>query len=124
MKTIKLASIVALTLFLSISAYAKSRPIKFHPRWEQSFKSTIIGESLPFEAFIEDSNNTLQLYFKDNVEGLTIQIMDSKGVEIHNNTFNASLNETKTISLNETEKGEYTIIVTDDSKYAYAKIEL
>lgn len=123
MKTIRLGSIIVLTLCLSIPSFAKRHAIDFTNKWDHSYRSIVEG-IIPFEATLEDSDNTIQFYFKNNVESLTIHIIDSKGTPIYNGTFNASQNETKTISLKDAEKGEYTIIVTDASNYTDAKIEL
>lgn len=123
MNTIRLGSIIVLTLCLSIPSFAKRYPIDFGHKWDNSYRCIVEG-IIPFEATLEDSDNTIQFYFKNNVENLTIHIIDSKGTPIYNGTINASHNETKTISLTDAEKGEYTIIVTDDSNYTDTKIEL
>ncbi|RGY89696.1 DUF3244 domain-containing protein [Parabacteroides sp. AM58-2XD] len=85
---------------------------------------SIIKEPIPFEAIFEDSDNSIQLCFNKKAEGLTVQISDNKGIKIFNETFNASQNEIKTISLNDLEVGEYTIVVTEGNKYAVGKFVL
>ncbi|MBS6574686.1 DUF3244 domain-containing protein [Parabacteroides goldsteinii] len=122
MKNFKLGSIIVLTLLFSIPSFARHR-IHFPHCWDQSYKS-IIKEPIPFEAIFEDSDNSIQLCFNKNAEGLTVQISDNKGTKIFNETFNASQNEIKTISLNDLEVGEYTIVVTEGNKYAVGKFVL
>lgn len=123
MKSLKLGSIIALTLLLSNPSFARRRPIDFPIHWNHSFRS-IIKEAVPFEAIFEDGDNTIQLHFYENVDGFNIQITDSKGSKIFNETFNASKNEIKTIPLTNIENGEYTIVVRDDSKFAIGKFIL
>ncbi|GKG70972.1 hypothetical protein CE91St1_01150 [Parabacteroides goldsteinii] len=122
MKSFKLGSIIVLTLLFSIPSFARHR-IHFPHCWDQSYKS-IIKEPIPFEAIFEDSDNSIQLCFNKKAEGLTVQISDNKGIKIFNETFNASQNEIKTISLNDLEVGEYTIVVTEGNKYAVGKFVL
>ena len=122
MKNFKLGSIIVLTLLFSIPSFARHR-IHFPHCWDQSYKS-IIKEPITFEAIFEDSDNSIQLCFNKNAEGLTVQISDNKGTKIFNETFNASQNEIKTISLNDLEVGEYTIVVTEGNKYAVGKFVL
>ena len=122
MKSIKLGSIIVLTLLFTIPTFARKK-IQFPHFWAQSYKS-IIKEPIPFEAIFEDSDNSIQLCFNKNAEGLTVQISDNKGTQIFNETLNASQNEIKTISLNDLEVGEYTIVVTEGNKYAVGKFVL
>lgn len=119
MKCSKLLCIV-IAILIAIPMYGKKK-ISIRGIWGKSEKSLIYD--LPIQAWIEDSNEELSLFFDNDLGTIYVTIKDSLDTIIYNQDVNTKEISSFVIPLNDI-KGDYILSITDGNNQIYGQFSI
>lgn len=119
MKYTKLLCMV-ITVLITIPMYSM-KDIKFVSQWKKNERHILYN--LPIQAWIEDSNEEISLFFDNDLGTIYVTIKDSLGTIIYNQDVNTKEISSFVIPLNDI-KGDYILSITDGNNQIYGQFSI
>lgn len=108
----KLKTILAIiALMIPLLLCAKGRRIQLE---KQSIGHKSAVETIPVEAFIDDSNKELTIEFSQDWEAVTIEIRSKEGCVVYRNLYMPYSNSTLSTSLDNIPAGVYELTISNE----------
>lgn len=108
----KLKTILAIiALMIPLLLCAKGRRIQLE---KQSIGNKSAVETIPVEAFIDDSNKELTIEFSQDWEPVTIEIRSKEGCVVYRNLYMPYSNSTLSTSLDNIPAGVYELTISNE----------
>jgi len=108
----KLKTILAIiALMIPLLLCAKGRRIQLE---KQSIGHKSAVETIPVEAFIDDSNKELTIEFSQDWEPVTIEIRSKEGCVVYRNLYMPYSNSTLSTSLDNIPAGVYELTISNE----------
>lgn len=111
---------LVVVLFIAISGFA-NKAIEFHGAWSKRSKAIVYNP--PIQAWIENSNEELSLFFDNDLGTIYVTIKDSLGTIIYNQDVNTKEISSFVIPLNDI-KGDYILSITDGNNQIYGQFSI
>lgn len=114
-----LVTIIFLIMF-TVSVYSKQY-VHFGGRWDKVQRSLI--NDLPIKAWVEDDNEHLTLFFKDNLGDVCVTVSDSSGTILYDQVIYTDESSSVTIPIKDME-GECILSVTDGKNHVFGEFSI
>lgn len=104
----------------TVSVYSKQY-VHLGGRWDKVQRSLI--NDLPIQAWVEDGNEHLILFFKDNLGDVCVTVFDSSGTIMYDQVIHTNEFASVTIPVKDME-GECTLSITDGKNNIFGQFSI
>lgn len=107
-------------MLITVSVYSKQN-IHFNGHWHRIERSLI--NDLPIKAWVEDSNEHLILFFKDNLGDVCVTVSGPSGPILYDQVIHTNEFASLTIPVKDME-GECTLSITDGKNNIFGQFSI
>lgn len=120
MKSKRITIFLCLCLLVSTFAFPQRKPCKLIHKYRSHHHTRMILPS-PVEAYIEDEDGILELYFEAYTAPLTIVLKNSKGEVVYTGTAEGEPGSSASLSVGRLASGDYTLVLTSSEEEMYGE---